>query len=185
MTCIVELQQACFYEAGKQLNNNNATEKQVTIGYMYAPAVQDLLDLRDKELLCWDVALKGSVHTSSVHNLEHLIKGVVYYGDSINGRLCLGYFIGSYNTENQIIEIDFIERRNDEVEGFDNSFIAITLTALALYAAYIEMKMELEVMGIAFVSPIESSISKFKKHGFTLKPDYRKGVEAMIKFSNK
>lgn len=183
LASIEELQKLAFHFASKKINEQQRLEKQVTIGHINQQVEADLDALKAQQLIVWDVSLKTGPCTTGTVNPDHIIKGAVYYGDAVAGRRCLGYFLGSYNPENKLIEIDYFEKRCDSIPCFKNAFIPITLTAIAFYSKVIEEHLNLQVNGFAFIAPLPTCINKLQERQFELVNDYRTGVKAMIKYT--
>lgn len=179
---IIKLQVSTFFHAAKEINLRKKYPLQISLGYLNQESEQDLRELREKNLLSWDTSLKGNPYTTGSTNPEHMIKCVVYYGNAESGHCCVGYCLGSYNSQNSCLELDFIEKRCDGFLDLKGEFLPIIINALTLYANVLTDIKGLEVNQFALVGPLPGVIEYYKKHGFEVIDKYRGEQMAMVRY---
>lgn len=179
---IISLQGSTFFYAAKEINSKKKYPLQISLGYLNQESEQDLLELREKDLLSWDSSIKGSPYTTGSSNPDHMIKCVVYYGNAESGHCCVGYSLGSFNSQNNCVELDFIEKRCDGFSDLKREFLPIIVVAMTFYANVLSEISGIEVDKFALVGPLPGVIDYYKEHGFEVIESYRGEQMAMVRY---
>ncbi|MUK51101.1 hypothetical protein [Aliivibrio fischeri] len=147
-----------------------------------ALALKDVLELKEKGLIAWDLHLKSQPFMGYLSNFDHLIQCVAYYGNAEKGRCCIGFALGCINPEGTAIELYYIEKRKDSGDDLCSKFLPIIVDAFSLYGLYLNSIDLAKINKFVIVGPLDSVVPYYKESGFEYVENYSEmKVDAMFK----
>jgi hypothetical protein len=176
-----ELQHCVFVEVAKRLNERNQMPLKVTLGPMNETSQRDIDELKEKQLIGWDLSMKAHPLYPAVSNSEHVVTCIAYYGDAEKGYCCVGFALGSVNTQKQSIEIDFIEKRNDEFSDLNGKFLPLMVEAFTGYANILNQSYNFNINKFSLMNPVDNVLDYYNKLGFKIEEGYDSSAVAMVK----
>ncbi|WP_153446900.1 hypothetical protein [Vibrio algicola] len=177
-----EIQQAIFSMSAARSSDRFPLDIALEVANTNPLAMKDILELKGKGLISWDLSLKSQPFMDSVSNFDHMIECVVYYGNAEKGRCCIGFALGCVTEDKTAIELNFIEKRRDSGSELNSQFLLIIVDALSFYGLYLNNAGQANISKFVIVGPIEGIVPYYKTYGFEYVESYNSsGLDAMYR----
>ncbi|CAM4044146.1 hypothetical protein [Vibrio neonatus] len=174
-----ELKIMAFSKACKEANRRLPDD--ISLALPSGKTNEDIQNLKEKGLLCWDFNNLKQPFKTPVSNPEHQLSCIAYYGNTSNGYYCVGYVLGCVNKESTAIEINFIEKRSDAGVDLKSNFLPVIVDAFTAYGLLLNVLGQARINKLVLVGPVEGVRHYYESSGWQYSADYL-GTDAYVSF---